>query len=86
MTDAKEVANGVGEKEINGTHTVEDTGRNGSYAGASGRRRSTVADLNRDRNLDAKISNPLAGIPRDALMADVSFNNVFVACSVLTAT
>lgn len=66
MADQKEIANG-------GTHTVEDTKRNGSYNEATGgRRRSTVADLNRDRNLDAKISNPLAGLPRDALMADVS--------------
>ncbi|KAJ9613140.1 hypothetical protein H2200_003081 [Cladophialophora chaetospira] len=35
------------------------------------RRSSVVADLNRDKNLDAKISNPLADIPREALLADV---------------
>ncbi|KAK5944642.1 hypothetical protein PMZ80_001840 [Knufia obscura] len=35
------------------------------------RRRSSVADLNRDRNLDAKISNPLGDIPREQLLADV---------------
>ncbi|KPI39774.1 Polyol transporter 5 [Cyphellophora attinorum] len=35
-----------------------------------GRRRS-VADANRGKNLDAKISNPLADVPRDELFADV---------------
>ncbi|KAL6246773.1 hypothetical protein RBB50_006080 [Rhinocladiella similis] len=40
-------------------------------AAGGGRRRSTVADLNRDKNLDAKISNPLADIPREQLLKDV---------------
>ncbi|KIW63945.1 hypothetical protein PV04_08907 [Phialophora macrospora] len=35
------------------------------------RRRSSIVDLNRDKNLDAKISNPLADIPREDLLADV---------------
>ncbi|EXJ94954.1 hypothetical protein A1O1_00072 [Capronia coronata CBS 617.96] len=35
------------------------------------RRRSTVASVNLNKNLDAKISNPLADIPRDVLLADV---------------
>ena len=51
------------------------------------RRRSSIADLNRNKNLDAKyvapvpfasqlisirISNPLADIPQEELLADVS--------------
>ncbi|KIW34191.1 uncharacterized protein PV07_00986 [Cladophialophora immunda] len=35
------------------------------------RRRSSIADLNRNKNLDAKISNPLADIPQEELLADV---------------
>ncbi|KIX09118.1 uncharacterized protein Z518_00196 [Rhinocladiella mackenziei CBS 650.93] len=37
---------------------------------SEGRRHSSVADLNRNKNLDAKISNPLADIPEEALLAD----------------
>ncbi|CAO2648289.1 Nn.00g075560.m01.CDS01 [Neocucurbitaria sp. VM-36] len=36
-----------------------------------GGRRETLASLNLNKNLDAKVSNPLSGIPHDALMRDV---------------
>ncbi|KAH7117556.1 hypothetical protein B0J11DRAFT_87834 [Dendryphion nanum] len=36
-----------------------------------GGRRGTLASINLNRNLDAKISNPLAEIPRDTLLRDV---------------
>ncbi|KXT10779.1 hypothetical protein AC579_2311 [Pseudocercospora musae] len=47
----------------------------GKDVGATGeeeiRRKSAVESINLNKNLDAKISNPLAGIPYAALMADV---------------
>lgn len=36
-----------------------------------GRRRGTLASINLNKNVDAKIQNPLAGIPDDVLMRDV---------------
>ncbi|KAH0834351.1 hypothetical protein AYO21_04206 [Fonsecaea monophora] len=50
-----------------------DNRRSTDHEKSSGpeRRRSSIADLNRNKNLDAKISNPLADIPQEELLANV---------------
>ncbi|ETN38176.1 uncharacterized protein HMPREF1541_06207 [Cyphellophora europaea CBS 101466] len=58
-------------KDINAAATSHSDAYEKGPIHEQGRRRSSVADLNRNTNLDAKISNPLAGIPREELFADV---------------
>ncbi|KAH8716996.1 hypothetical protein GQ44DRAFT_398862 [Phaeosphaeriaceae sp. PMI808] len=41
------------------------------HTSVDGGRRGTLASLNLNKNLDAKVSNPLSGIPYDALIRDV---------------
>jgi hypothetical protein len=50
-----------------------DNGPNRTLStGGTGRRRSSVAELNMHNNVSAKVSNPLSGIPKDALLEDVA--------------
>jgi hypothetical protein len=60
-----------------GHQVIEDINTDNGHSrslsvGGTGRRRSSVAELNMHNNVSAKVSNPLSGIPKDVLLEDVA--------------